>query len=730
MRQGTKRNFFEDFIRVNDEFYILASSPLLDVRTRVLKNGETFAVFDRYGDIQPVGLGEQGIYHEGTRYLSRLLLTLGEQRPLLLSSTVKNDNALLTVDLTNPDVDLNQRIVLPRGNVHIFRAKFLWQGVCYERIRISNYGLSPAELSLNFHYEADFADIFEVRGVIRDKKGEFLEEQIEDAAIVLRYRGLDDVLRKTRIVCSEIPDQINRSEMKLSTTVQPHAEEVFILSVSCEQEDETRKVLAYDDAYSESTDAMNAEWLKSALIYTSNDQFNVLVNRCLVDLYMMLTETPVGSYPYAGVPWFSTPFGRDGIITAAECLWFNPKMARGVLAYLAATQAHHSSDEQDAQPGKILHEQRKGEMAALHEIPFGSYYGSVDATPLFVYLAGAYYERTGDLEFIRSIWPNIKEALSWIDNFGDIDHDGFVEYYRHSPNGLVQQGWKDSHDSVFHADGRLAEGPIALCEVQGYVYAARKKASLLADLLGEIEFAQTLSQQATQLRNSFLSAFWLDELSLYALALDGEKHSCSVRASNAGHALFSGIATQEHAQRISEKLFSNEMYSGWGIRTLANTEVRYNPMSYHNGSVWPHDNALIAAGLVNYDFKNCALQIWKDLYECSLFMDLHRLPELFCGFIRRSSEGPTLYPVACAPQAWSAGSIFLLIQSCLGMSIDATNRQIEFHRPVLPDFLDKMWIRNLRVADASVDLELERYEQNVGIKVLKREGKVQIRAIK
>jgi glycogen debranching enzyme len=726
----TKRTVSEDLIRFNDQFYILASSPLIDVKTRVLKHGETFGVFDRYGDIQPVGLGEQGLYHDGTRFLSHFLLSIDEQRPLLLSSTVKNDNALLTVDLTNPDIEEDNRIVLPRGLLHIFRAKFLWEGVCYERLRITNYGQSPANVRLKLHYEADYADIFEVRGMTREKRGKHLEQIIDKAAIVLRYKGLDERIRKTKIECSVVPRTINASEMDFVINVMPHTEEIFVITASCETGEEAVNLLPYDDAFLVASEALNTEKIESAQIYTSNDQLNVLINRSLVDLHMMMSQTPYGSYPYAGVPWFCAPFGRDGIITALECLAFNPAIAKGVLSFLAGTQADHEDPEQDAQPGKILHEMRKGEMAALHEVPFGAYYGSVDATPLFILLAGQYYERTADLAFINQIWPNVERALNWIDTYGDVDRDGFVEYYRNSAKGLIQQGWKDSHDSVFHADGRLAEGPIALCEVQAYVYAAKKNASLLASALGNSQLASELQQQAEFLRARFRSAFWSDDLSLFALALDGQKQKCNVRTSNAGHCMFTGITTQEEARNIAEALFSEELYSGWGVRTLAKGEVRYNPMSYHNGSVWPHDNALIAAGLAAHRMKDLAVKIWEDLFEASHFMDLHRLPELFCGFIRRPSEGPTLYPVACAPQSWAAASVFLLIQSSLGLSINARNSEVIFERPLLPEFITKMWIRNLRVGDATVDLELERYEKNIGIKVLRREGDVKIISIK
>lgn len=720
-----------EIIRVKDQYYILATSSLADDRTRVLKQGETFAVFDRYGDIHPLGLGEQGIYHQGMRHLSRLALRLQGSRPLLLSSTVREDNVLLAVDLANPDLSVDDEVAIPRGTLHIHRSKFLWQGVCHERLVVRNYGLFPVEISLELEFEADFADVFEVRGVRRARRGERWAEVAGRSRVVLNYDGLDGARRCTTLECSPPPSELSGGQMRFPLHLPPRGEAGLELTIACEAPGAVPpRVISYQAAYGEARETLMAARAQECRIYTTNEQFNDWLNRSLADLHMMITPTPQGPYPYAGVPWFNAPFGRDGIITALEYLWVNPTLAKGVLAYLASTQAKELSPERDAEPGKILHEARFGEMAALGEVPFGRYYGSVDATPLFVMLAGAYYERTGDLAFIEAIWPNIELALEWIDRYGDLDGDGFVEYARRSPRGLVHQGWKDSADSVFHADGSLAEGPIALCEVQAYVYAAKRRAAWLAEVLGRPEQASRLWQEAERLRERFEEAFWCEELGTYALALDGRKRPCRVRTSNAGHCLLAGIASPERARRTAETLLSEECFSGWGIRTVAASEARYNPMSYHNGSVWPHDNALIAYGMSCYDLKHHALRVMAGLFDATLFLELSRLPELFCGFGRRPGEGPTLYPVACNPQAWASAAVFLLLQACLGLSIDAPQGQIRFCRPLLPEFLQGVRIENLRVGRASVDLFLQRQPQGVGIEVLRREGDVEIVAIK
>jgi glycogen debranching enzyme len=711
-------------------YYILATSPQADVHTRVLKSGDTFAVFDHSGNITPTGLGEEGIYHEGTRYLSCLLLGLNDGGPLFLSSTVKADNDLLAVDLTNPDAFVDGKIAIPRGTLHLFRSKFLWNGVCYERLRIKNYGLDVATAVVSFHFEADFADIFEVRGSKRKKKGEYLEPVVEDHAVILGYRGLDGVVRRTRLEFAAAPVDISQAEARFDVSLSPKSEKTIYLTTSFERGRNRPYVASHEEAERAAEHALRDVQADKPAVATSNDQFNAWVNRARADLHMMTTQTGDGPYPYAGVPWFSTPFGRDGLLTALECLWLDPTLARGVLAYLAATQADDVIPLQDAEPGKILHETRDGEMAALGEIPFGRYYGSIDATPLFVVVAGAYYERTADLAFIRSIWSNVERALGWMETYGDRDGDGFIEYMRTSPQGLVQQGWKDSHDSIFHADGSLVQGPVALCEVQAYAYAAKRAAAVLAEALGEADMAARLRNEAQELQDRFERAFWCDDLSTYALALDGDKRPCRVRSSNPGHCLMAGIADHERARRTAGTLLDPSSFSGWGVRTLADGEVRYNPMSYHNGSVWPHDNALIAYGFARYGFKPEVLQVLQAMFDASTFVDLHRLPELFCGFRRRPGEGPTLYPVACAPQAWAAAAVFILLQACLGLEVKAIRRQLCFNYPLLPEALPDVRINNLRVGEASVDLQLVRHKNNVGINVLRREGELEILMVK
>jgi glycogen debranching enzyme len=721
----------EDVIQVQDQFYILATASRAGERNAVLQHGDTFAVFDLHGDIGMYGAGEQGLYHEGTRYVSRLRLRLNGLRPLLLSARVKEDNELFGADLTNPDMPLGDPdSVLSRDIVHLFRARFLWDGTCHESIRLRNYGRSNVRLALTFDVDADFADIFEVRGTRRERRGTRLDPVSADREMRFGYRGLDGEERWTVVEFSGVPAAVSGGVARFDYDLAPDAPASLTLAIRCERERRPVAPRAFDAAMNDAAAALDRTRAEYATVETSSERFNQWVRRSAADLRMLVSPTPQGDYPYAGVPWFSTPFGRDGIITALQTLWINPRLARGVLGYLAATQADAFNAAQDAEPGKILHETRTSEMARLGEVPFGRYYGSIDATPLFVVLAGAYFERTGDRAFIASLWPHVERALDWIDRHGDRDQDGFIEYARRSPTGLVQQGWKDSQDSVFHADGTLAEAPIALCEVQAYVYDARLRAATIADALGDDARADRLRHQADQLRGAFEERFWSEEQGTYAIALDGEKRPCRVRSSNPGHCLFSGIASPERARRVADGLVSADMFSGWGVRTLSAGETRYNPMSYHNGSVWPHDNGMIAAGFSRYGFDDLVGAPFGGLFEASVTMDVQRLPELFCGFHRRPGEGPTLYPVACSPQAWAAGVVFQLIQASLRLSVDATRNLLSIDRATLPPFLTFLRLLNVELPFGRVDLLFEQQPLDVSVTVLRKQGQFTVRVIK
>jgi glycogen debranching enzyme len=624
------------------------------------------------------------------------------------------------------------QIVVPRGSLHVYRSKLIRSDTCHERIHVRNFINETLDIALAIEFAADYADIFEVRGQQRPRRGRLLEPRTGSNYISLGYEGLDGVERHTRLECNPEPSTIGRAEIKLQVRLEAHSEQVFCVDISCESIPSGGKAAARTVRPSQSAALASAQKARDeqeraqCVIDTSNQQLNAWIARSAADLRMLLTSTSTGLYPYAGVPWFDTTFGRDGIITALECLWLTPDVARGVLAFLAKTQAKKQDVNRDAEPGKILHEARSGEMAVLGEVPFGCYYGSVDSTPLFVMLAGAYFRRTGDESFTESLWPNIVAAIEWLERYGDADQDGFVEYQRRSANGLIQQGWKDSHDSVFHSDGRLAEGPIALCEVQGYAYAAFMAAAELAEVLGHRDSTRTLTDAARGLKERFQQRFWCPEIAMYALALDGEKNQCRVRSSNAGHCLFTDIARPEHATAIVKCLHDDVFFSGWGVRTLADLETRYNPMSYHNGSIWPHDNALIASGLSFRQDKTLAVRILRSQLEASTYFDSNRLPELFCGFRRREGKPPTSYPVACSPQAWAAGSAFMLLQSSLGVRIDARLNRIVIQHPHLPEGLDRLTIRNLQVGQASADLIVQRYSGTVGLNVDRPTGNVEV----
>ncbi|MDW7693656.1 amylo-alpha-1,6-glucosidase [Flammeovirgaceae bacterium SG7u.111] len=690
----------------------------IDDRVQVLNHCGTFGIFSRMGDILPLGKAVHGLYHKDTRYINTLALKLEGEALTLLSSNIKEENEILSVDLTNPDLLLADGTFLRNGTAHIRRSQFVRNGVYLEKIELQNFGEIAVSLKLSLTFSGDFKDIFEVRGLKREKRGMLdSNKQIGNKQVVICYHGLDNISRKANISFGQEFHQFEGEEVYFDLCLPPKQTIALDYSIAFEEGEGNFETKVYQHLRPQVEPSLEENKSYFPTIETSNEQFSHWLNRSKSDLISLMADTPFGKYPYAGVPWYNTAFGRDGIITALETLWVAPDLSRDTLLYLAACQSDKLDEENDAEPGKILHETRGGEMVNLNEVPFRQYYGTIDATPLFVMLAGEYYQRTADLGTLKKIWSNIKKALEWINLYGDLDQDGFVEYKHKAKNGLTNQGWKDSHDSVSHSNGQLADPPIALCEVQGYVYAAKIHGANLAKTFGEHALANQWRDEAKRLKEKFNERFWDKELNCYVLALDGNKQPCRVKSSNAGHVLYTGIADPSKAKALAATLLKPDMFNGWGIRTLSSDEVRYNPMSYHNGSVWPHDVALIASGLSRYGFQQQALRLMTGLFDASLFIPLQRLPELFCGMERRKGEGPTSYPVACSPQAWSVAAVFMLLKAVLQIKISPLTKEISFQKPILPSYLEEITIKNLLVGNGFVNLHLVRHnhDQMVGV---------------
>jgi glycogen debranching enzyme len=730
LRRRQPQDEADTVIKVGPDLYVLASSLASRRATRVLANGDSFAVFEIGGDVLESPLEALGFFHRDTRYLSRFELKIAGETPYYLNSSPSSENAQIRINLSNPDLGLRgDAIELPRNSIQIERNWVLDGAAIFHKAVIRNYSRKRVEIPLDFLFAVDFADLFEVRGLRRTRRGDYSEPETDPGSIRFSYRGLDGVRRSTELVFEPRPTVLQAGRASFLFALEPDEQKELEIRIAGGWEPEQNQnghAMRFEQALQARRSEIavfDAGWCR---ISASNQPLDSLLRRSCADLTSIIKLAPEGTFMMAGIPWFATLFGRDSILTALFALPFNPAITVGTLKTLARLQGTEVNHRRDEEPGKIVHEIRAGEMAATGEVPFSRYYGSVDSTPLFLWLLGSYVATTGDLQLAAELWENAEAAIRWIERWGDRDGDNYVEYLRESPRGLANQGWKDSFDAISHADGALARPPIALCEVQGYVYAACTLIADTARRLGYRDMGDRLEERAAALKSAFARDFWLERERTVALALDVNKRPCRVMASNAAHCLAAGLLDGDRAHAVAQRLLDEEMFSGWGVRTLSAREQRYNPMSYHNGSIWPHDNALVAAGLARADGPKSMLPILEGLLQAAVHLHTGSLPELFCAFPRDERIGPVPYPVACHPQAWSAASVFMIVQAMLGMEIRGFERKLVIGSPAMPEWLDWLKVENLRVGDGSVSFVVRRTLEVPAIEILDKRGAVAV----
>jgi glycogen debranching enzyme len=705
---------------------VTETGAVVDIRdVQVIKDDRTFLITDRFGDVPEGNTAALGLYHMDTRFLSGLELVINDMKPLLLHSSTERNYSQI-VELSYPFESIDQEGIHRKENVSVQRFRVLG-GSLFERIRVRNFGTKVRRLTLTVDFDADFLDIFEVRGMARERRGERQPSTVDKSRVVLGYQGLDRELRTTTIRFSPAPDRLNESEAVFEIEVSPGDGREITVEITPDVggADHARLTMQHVE---ERLGREYATWRKRCTRFkASNIQLSQFLDRAVLDLLMLTAHDDDGTeYLDAGVPWYSALFGRDALITAYQALAVNTDLAWATLRGLAERQGQQDDEWREEEPGKILHEVRVGELARNDEIPHTPYYGSVDSTPLWLSVLHGAYRWTGDLDAVRELWPNVLAALQWIDEHGDVDGDGYVEYRRRSPLGLEHQGWKDSRDAIVHPDGSPVEPPIALVEVQGYVYQAKRNVARVARDLGEEDLAERLDKEATDLQERFNRDFWMEKAGYFALALDGQKRQVGTIASNPGHCLWSRIVLPDKAARVVRRLTSPALSSGWGIRTLAVKQQAYDPIGYHTGSVWPHDNALIAHGMKRYGYDREARQVLDQLALAGAFFPYARFPELFCGFPAEEVPVPVQYPVACRPQAWASGAPLLMIRSYGGLSADAPNGILYIDRPRLPSWLDRIEILDLRVGEARLDLVFTNNDGVTATEVPRKEGDLEV----
>jgi len=742
--------------------------------TLTIKDNDLFLVTDTLGNIAGC-LGDDtnasmGLFCRDTRFLSRLELQINGHSPVLLSSTADKGFALSVLctnpsmdggtrleggDKLEPDVEVDGSAIFEfaplRADTLGINRELALNGALFEELTVSNYSTSSIRFQLSLSFDADFVDLFVVRGYGRKNKGQLLRallkgqeavygEQDEastfdarrcrlDTELTLAYQGLDGALMQSHIeFVHRQPDYLKGYTAVWEIELDSHETQKlgYRLQMLTDKRPSSNVSAPTTLVQARAAELLEQqEWRQQVTqIRSDKNTFNRVIERAEQDVYLLRQSFGKGKVLSAGVPWFSTLFGRDSIIAASQILMLDPTIARETLTILADYQGKQDDDWRDEQPGKILHELRMGEMARCQEIPHTPYYGTVDATPLWLMLYTEYYAWTHDTETLERLWSNALAAMDWIDR--NCKETGYLSYQRQSKRGLANQGWKDSGDCIVNRQGEMATGAIALCEVQAYVYAAKIRLSEIARLKKRLDLADRWQEEAKDLKRRFNKDFWMEEQDFCALALDGDGNPVDSISSNPGHCLNLGILSPEKAYSVAERLRAPDMFNGWGIRTLSSLSPAYNPMGYHVGSVWPHDNSMIALGLRSLGLIDQALELSQGLFDMTLQQPYLRPPELFCGYERTPDNAPVKYPVACSPQAWATGSIFQLLQMMVNLVPDARNNCLRIIDPALPASINSLSLHNLRVGPTLLDLEFERSGTTTACRVAKKRGNLRV----